>query len=103
MADSNLRMTATVMQTLKPFLADPRARLSGAEIIRETKMFSGTLYPILMRLEGAGWLTSSWESVDPSEVGRPRRRLYKITALGQNLARAAIEEKGSRYGGLIWT
>ena len=41
-------------------------------------MGSGTLYPLLARLEAAGWFTSEWEDVDPSEVGRPRRRLYKL-------------------------
>lgn len=103
MADNNIRITATVLQTLRPFLADPRTALSGADIIRETRMFSGTLYPILLRLEAAGWLSSAWEDVDPSEAGRPRRRLYRITATGQRLANEAIAASGARYGVLAWT
>ncbi|HUP73487.1 MAG TPA: PadR family transcriptional regulator [Acidimicrobiales bacterium] len=50
----------------------------------------GTLYKALSRMEDAGWLTSTWE--DPDEAcaeGRPRRRLYSITADGRAaLARA---------------
>ena len=39
----------------------------------------GTLYKALGRLEDQGLLESRWEDVDPSEVGRPRRRLYRVT------------------------
>jgi len=51
--------------------------------MESTGLSSGTLYPILMRLDEAGWLESRWEKVDPARVGRPRRRLYRITALGR--------------------
>ena len=58
-------------------------RASGAEIARQTALFTGTLYPLLLRLEGAGWLSSEWEAGDPKELGRPRRRFYSVTAKGQ--------------------
>ena len=44
----------------------------------------GTLYKALGRLADSGMLESRWE--DPDEAlaeGRPRRRLYRITGLGQ--------------------
>lgn len=44
----------------------------------------GTLYKALERLEQAGLLASEWE--DPlvaAAAGRPRRRLYRITAAGE--------------------
>jgi DNA-binding PadR family transcriptional regulator len=44
----------------------------------------GTLYKALARLEKAGLLTSDWE--DPDEAareGRPRRRLYHVTDMGE--------------------
>ena len=47
------------MQTLavlEALMDCPRDRLSGAQIARTTKLASGTLYPILARLEEAGWL-----------------------------------------------
>lgn len=57
----------------------------------------GTLYKALERLRTQGLLTSRWE--DPSiaeEAGRPRRRLYTVTAQGitaLDTAQAAIEER----------
>jgi PadR family transcriptional regulator PadR len=66
--------------------------ISGAEIARSTKLASGTLYPILMRLEEAGWVESRWETEDPHELGRPRRRFYQVTGLGMRKARSAVRE-----------
>jgi PadR family transcriptional regulator, regulatory protein PadR len=88
------RITHATLKVFGLFMRSPRRQLSGADIIRETKVFSGTLYPMLARLELAGMLTSAWEDVDPSEAGRPRRRLYRITALGQNAANKAFREMG---------
>ena len=49
----------------------------------------GTLYKALARLTASGLLDASWESGDAPEVdGRPRRRLYALTAAGSR-ARAA--------------
>ena len=45
----------------------------GYDLSKETGLKSGTLYPILMRLEGQGWLETRWED-QPAE-GRPRRHL----------------------------
>jgi len=66
--------------------------MSGAEIARSTGLASGTLYPILFRLERSGWLSSHWEEINPSDVGRPRRRLYRLTGLGESAARCAFRE-----------
>lgn len=44
----------------------------------------GTLYKALSRMEAAGLLSSRWE--DPTaaaEADRPRRRLYKVTGVGE--------------------
>jgi PadR family transcriptional regulator PadR len=44
----------------------------------------GTLYKALSRMEKAGWLSSVWEDPDSAAAeGRPRRRLYSITADGR--------------------
>jgi DNA-binding PadR family transcriptional regulator len=43
----------------------------------------GTLYKALGRMETAGLLMSRWESADGAAAeGRPRRRLYEVTAAG---------------------
>jgi DNA-binding PadR family transcriptional regulator len=55
----------------------------------------GTLYKALNRMELAGWLTSSWETADETlENGRPRRRLYEITGLGEQAILAAHRDPG---------
>ena len=44
----------------------------------------GTLYKALGRLADGGLLEHRWEDPDDAlEAGRPRRRLYRITGLGQ--------------------
>lgn len=81
-----LRMSMQTLVVLQNFLADVASELSGADISKCGHIASGTLYPILLRLESAGWLNSRWEKVDPSEVRRPRRRLYRLTGEGQRRA-----------------
>lgn len=80
-----------------------RAGISGAEITRATGLPSGTLYPILLRLESAGWLRSEWELLSAQELGRPRRRFYTLTQQGAAHARSAAEEMKSLIGRLAWT
>ena len=50
----------------------------------------GTVHPILTRFEGIGWLESFWEDVEPREAGRPRRRYFRLTRDGAELARNAL-------------
>ena len=51
----------------------------------------GTLYRALDRMEEAGLVESRWEEQSPDTDGRPRRRLYQVTALGQRAFAAADE------------
>ncbi|MFI5013427.1 MAG: PadR family transcriptional regulator [Hyphomicrobiales bacterium] len=92
MAERDPRLSGPTLKVLKLFLEAPREKRSGAAISREAKLGSGTLYPLLARLEQAGWLASEWEEIDPSEAGRPRRRYYSLTALGQSKAKSAFDE-----------
>ncbi len=56
----------------------------GYDLSRETGLKSGTLYPILMRLERQDWLQAVWE--DEPAPGKPRRHLYRLTAFGSEEA-----------------
>lgn len=96
------RLSLQALRILNTLLGSA-AELSGMDIRRETKIATGTLYPILMRLEEAGWLESRWEEVNPHEVGRPRRRLYRVTAVGARKARAACDQLGDARGRLAWS
>lgn len=57
----------------------------GLEIIKLTGRPSGSVYPLLDRLERAGWVTSHWD--DDSDRRGPRRRMYQLTAEGAAEAR----------------
>lgn len=101
MADE-IRLSGPTLKVLKLMLEKPREGRSGAEISRALGIGSGTLYPLLARLENADWMRSEWEQVDPSEVGRPRKRFYKLTGQGQTRARKALAELQTASGVLAW-
>jgi PadR family transcriptional regulator PadR len=84
------RMTMPTQLVLRALLVDPGEELYGLEIGDAAGLASGTVHPILARLEGLGWLTSSWEDVDPAIAGRPARRYYRLTGRGAEEARAAL-------------
>ena len=77
------RVSAKGLKVLNAFVEAGNRELSGAEIFERTRILSGTLYPILIRFKTAGWLVDRWEDNQPVELGRPKRRYYKLTAVGQ--------------------
>lgn len=85
-------MTTQTQAVLAVFLAGSSEDHFGLEIARTAGLKSGTVYPILARLERAKWLTSGWEDIDPSAAGRPRRRYYRITPSGLARAVSARQE-----------
>ena len=95
-------MTAPTLKVLGVFLSSAREELTGVEIGRVTKLASGTLYPILFRLEGAGWLESRWETDIPQTLGRPRRRFYRMSPLGARNAQAAFKDLQPAFWGTAW-
>jgi PadR family transcriptional regulator, regulatory protein PadR len=84
------RMTLSTQLVLQAFLEDPTQELYGLEIGAAAGLPSGTVHPILARLEGLGWLESRWEEIDPRLEGRPSRRYYQLTASGAQNAREAL-------------
>jgi DNA-binding PadR family transcriptional regulator len=96
------RLSHQTLLVLRAFLDAPREGLAGSDIHRATGMLSGTIYPILIRLEAAGWLKSRWEEAHPSEAARPIKRLYTLTAPGHNKAVAALRAISIPSGSLAW-
>src|SRR5215207_1874314 len=84
------RMTIPTQLVLRALLADPSKELYGVEIGAAAGLPSGTVHPILARLETVGWLESRWEEIDPRVEGRPARRYYRLTPDGMELARGAL-------------
>jgi DNA-binding PadR family transcriptional regulator len=65
----------------------------GFEIMRATHLPSGTVYPLLRRLEASGLVDSRWEDAGKAQgEGRPTRRYYQPTPAG----RAALAEARER-------
>src|SRR3954452_4145944 len=83
-------MTAAVAKVVSAFLADPTTDRYGLDLMRVTGQPSGTLYPILLRLQRAGWVMATWEEIDPVAAGRPARRYYRLTPDGLAAARTEI-------------
>ena len=83
-------MTLPTQFVLKALLADPVREMYGAEIGAVAGLPSGTVHPILARLEGVQWLESRWEDINPRVEGRPARRYYRLTAGGIEAAGSAL-------------
>jgi DNA-binding PadR family transcriptional regulator len=65
----------------------------GYDLVRSTGLKSGTLYPLLIRLEAQGHLEAEWQA--PAAPGRPPRHAYRLTASGTRLAREAASGEAS--------
>ena len=65
----------------------------GYDLARTTGLRSGTLYPLLIRLEAQGYLEARWQP--PQSPGRPPRHAYRLTASGLALARNQRNEARS--------
>lgn len=96
------RLSHQGLQVLRVFYEEPKESFAGADVWRRTGVLAGTLYPILTRFERVGWLDSEWEELDPSEAGRPRRRLYRLTAKGYNKTSEALAQLGLTAGRPAW-
>lgn len=73
----------------------------GFEIMDRTGLASGTVYPILARLERAGHVSAKWESATIAQrEKRPPRRYYGVTRTGRELLDRSLHEYRT-LGGLV--
>jgi len=84
--DALSRMTPATADVLDALLSS--GSVWGLRIVKTTGRPAGSVYPILERLERAGWVASVWED-DPARSG-PRRRLYELTTDGRAAAQASL-------------
>jgi PadR family transcriptional regulator PadR len=92
----SVRISRETLVVLESFLVQPRDWRYGYELSRETGLKSGTLYPILMRLEKHALLEARWVLTGE---GVPPRHTYRLTTSGIELARAKLAE--GRSAGLL--
>ncbi len=73
----------------------------GFDISDRTGLRSGTVYPILRRLEESGLVRSRWESAPIARnEGRPPRRYYELTGAGAAVALEALD-RYPRISGIL--
>lgn len=93
-------MTLPTQLVLRVLLHNPTHEHYGLQIGQQAGLPSGTIHPILARLESLGWLESHWEDTDPHTQGRPRRRYYRLTDDGAERARIALAQARTQISGL---
>lgn len=93
-------MTVATVSVLRALMVEPARERYGLELVRAAGLATGTIHPILARLEGCGWVQSRWEELDPRAAGRPRRRYYRLTPDGAVGATRAIARHEAAAGQL---
>jgi PadR family transcriptional regulator, regulatory protein PadR len=83
-----MRFTTTTALVLQALLDGHH---HGFDIMDATGLASGTVYPILRRLNAEGAVRSRWEKDTVARrEQRPPRRYYELTGGGVTLAREAV-------------
>jgi DNA-binding PadR family transcriptional regulator len=84
-------------QTALVLAALAAGRHHGFDIMDATDLPSGTVYPILRRLDDDGLVRSRWEREGAARrAQRPPRRYYELTTAGE----ARLAEARARYRAL---
>jgi PadR family transcriptional regulator, regulatory protein PadR len=91
---SDKRRTDSTLQVLHALLADPTRERYGLELSKSSGIAHGTMYGILVRLEGWGWLENRLDYLP--DRATPPRRYYRLTSVGAERAREAVEQAGQR-------
>jgi PadR family transcriptional regulator PadR len=64
----------------------------GFDVMDATGLASGTVYPILSRVERRGFVEASWEDPESHRsAGRPARKYYRLTKDGRRALAAAVD------------
>jgi PadR family transcriptional regulator, regulatory protein PadR len=87
-----MRLTGPLQRVLMAFLADPAAPQYGYDLMKAAALPSGTLYPMLARLQQEGLVTSEWETQAGDAGGRPPRKYYRLTGDGVRVARLELAQ-----------
>ncbi|HEX4060039.1 MAG TPA: helix-turn-helix transcriptional regulator [Streptosporangiaceae bacterium] len=88
-----MKMTASLERVLRAFLDDPAVPRYGYDLMKVAGLKSGTLYPLLSRLETQKLVTSGWET--PRSEGERPRKYYRLTGEGIRVARLKLAQISS--------
>ena len=89
------KMSKAKAAVLTELLSRPAEAHWGYDLMKRTRLSSGTLYPMLSQLERAGWVHGGWE-FDKKVQGGPPRKAYRLTAEGMRAAPAVLAEFAAR-------
>ena len=81
-------LSINAAMVLNAFLSSTDVPRYGYELMGDTGIKSGSLYPVLGRFESLGWITGEME---PTESGRPPRKVYRFNLEYQAEARAQLD------------
>ena len=70
-----MKLTGPLERVLRVLVADPAAQHYGYDLMKAARLPSGTLYPMLARLQQEGLVDSEWE--EPA-AGRGRRAAAQV-------------------------
>jgi PadR family transcriptional regulator, regulatory protein PadR len=87
-----VKLTKPLERVLRVFLADVSARHYGYDLMKAARLPSGTLYPMLARLQDQGLVTSEWEPPPADASGRPPRKYYQLTGEGVRAVRLELAQ-----------
>lgn len=85
---SRVQLTYSTAAVLNALGRGPRY---GFDLIHDTGLPSGTVYPMLRRLQRSGIVTSRWEdAADAHRRQRPQRKYYTLTTQGEAVLADAL-------------
>jgi DNA-binding PadR family transcriptional regulator len=91
-----VKLTGPLERVLRVFLSDISAHHYGYDLMKAAGLPSGTLYPMLARLQDQGLVTSEWEPAPVDANGRPPRKYYQLTGDGIRVARLELAQATRR-------
>jgi DNA-binding PadR family transcriptional regulator len=99
--DMSVRMTQVTALVLHAVGTGHRY---GFDIMDATGIASGSVYPVLRRLEEARLLRGTWEEAPAAQRGgRPQRRYYEVTEAGERALADAGKKLASARSFLMQT
>jgi PadR family transcriptional regulator, regulatory protein PadR len=85
-----VKLTGSLERVFRVMLTDSAAPRCGYDLMKAARLPSGTLYPMLARLQQEGLVELEWEARRDDAGGRPPRRYCRLTGEGARVARLEL-------------
>ena len=86
-----VRLSHSTLKILQVFLEAPEEELCGSDLMERASVSPGVVYPFLVKWEEEGLLKAQWEKLAASNLGRPRKKFYRLTSAGKTAAKNALK------------